>query len=159
MEGQFQKSDKKRIKVKNCDWGLKEEEIIEWLEKYGSVVVPLTEDVYDTEESDDGNTVDEFGTGDYWLTMELETQIPQFLPMFGKKIEIYYRGMEQLCLKCYRPGHKRVDCENEKREWMDYVVDFIKNNNLREEMYGKWTKIARKHRRKQREGGERPWQD
>ena len=80
--------------------------------------------------------------------MELSKNIPQFLPMYGKKIEVYYRGMEFTCLRCYGTGHKRQDCQNEKQEWMDYVVDFIKNNQFKNEMYGKWLRIAKAHRRK-----------
>ena len=147
-------STRKKIKIKNCNWGLKEEQIVEWMNKFGKIEIPLTEEVADMsnggKDDDDEDDV-EFGNGDYWLTMELTNSIPQFLLMWGKKIEIYYRGMEQLCLRCYRPGHKRADCVSEKREWMDYVVEFIANYNFKPESYGKWAQIAKSHKRNTRE--------
>ena len=148
----FRKSDNKKVKIKNCKWALKEEEIVEWMEGFGKVVVPLAEEVLDLGEcvDEDDEDEDDLGTGNYWITMELERPIPQFIPMCGKKIEIYYRGMRQVCVNCYMPGHKKRDCVVEKREWMDYVSGFIEANpDFREEMYGRWAKIAKGYKRKQ----------
>ena len=142
----FQKDVATRVKVKNCKWELMESDINAWLEQYGEITLPLSEETYsDDSDSDE----DELGTGSYWLKMKLAYPIPQFLPMWGKKIEIYYRGMSQLCMKCYQPGHKRNDCQGEKVEWMDYVCDFIDKNEeyFDRSMYGKWFSIAKKHAR------------
>ena len=144
----FSKFNRKRIKVKNCNWGLTEDQIMEWLLAYGKVLIPLNEETLDLSEGEEGDDDIELGSGDYWVTMELSDKIPQFLPMYGKKVEVYYRGMDQLCLNCYEGGHKRVDCDNDKKEWMDYVVDFIGNHEFNDGMYGRWVKIARAHRRK-----------
>ena len=145
----FSRKDSRRVKIKNCKWNFSEEQIMEWLSRYGNVVVPLVEETLDLSEGEEEEE-DEYGTGNYWLTMELEEAIPQFLPMFGRKIEIYYRGMEMTCMNCYRSGHRRANCMNGKREWMDYVTEFIESNNLRPEMYGKWDQISKTYLRKYR---------
>ena len=90
------KSRRTRVKIKNCDWSLSEEEIKKWLEKYGEIVIPLSEEVHEEAASDTDEDEGPIGTGNYWVTMILEKKIPQFLPMYSKKVEVYYRGMEQL---------------------------------------------------------------
>ena len=142
------KSRRTRVKIKNCDWSLSEEEIKKWLEKYGEIVIPLSEEVHEEAASDTDEDEGPIGTGNYWVTMILEKKIPQFLPMYSKKVEVYYRGMEQLCNKCYKRGHLRSKCEEKKVEWMDYVVDFIQDTDYEPEVYGKWMSIAKGHFRK-----------
>ena len=142
------RKDSRRVKIKNCKWNFSEEQIMEWLGTYGNAVVPLVEETLDLSEGEDEEEEDEYGTGNYWLTMELEKAIPQFLPMFGRKIEIYYRGMEMTCMNCYRNGHRRANCKEEKREWMDYVSEFIEANTFSPEMYGKWEQISKTYMKK-----------
>ena len=72
--------------------------------------------------------------------------------MRGRKIEIYYSGNQQTCLNCYQPGHKKKDCENQKREWIDYVVEFVSTHDYEPSMYGKWHQIVSKIIGKQTKG-------
>ena len=141
------RNEGRRIKIKNGKWALSKEEITNWLEKYGTITVPISEETYQDGSSDNDDDEEELGTGSYWVTMKLTEPIPQFIPMHGKKVEIYYRGMQQLCVKCYSPGHKKMDCPNEKVEWMDYVCNFIMATEIDKDMFGKWYYIARKHMR------------
>ena len=141
------RNEGRRIKIKNCKWALSKEEITTWLEKYGSITVPISEETYEEDHSDNDEGEEELGTGSYWVSMKLSDPIPQFLPMHGKKVEIYYRGMQQLCVKCYQPGHKKMDCPNAKLEWMDYVCNFIMATEYDKEMFGRWYYIAKKHLR------------
>ena len=45
--------NRKRIKIKNCNWGLSKEEILEWMETYGKVLVPISEEVLDLSEGEE----------------------------------------------------------------------------------------------------------
>ena len=153
--GTFIRGDNTRLKLKNCKWSLEENDINEWLNYYGTVTTPISEETY--KESDGDTTGDDeddeqdcppLGTGNLWVTMKLGWKIPQFLPMMGRKIEVYHRGIVQTCVNCYQNGHKRQDCQNERLHWLDYVADFIESNELRPEMYGKWFPITAEIRRK-----------
>jgi hypothetical protein len=74
--------------------------------------------------------------------MKLKKDIPQLLPMFGKRIRIYYRGVQKLCTKCFG-NHNRLHCRNDKVRWIDYVLRFIENNpDIPEEMYGRWWQVV-----------------
>ena len=153
--GTFIRGDNTRLKLKNCKWSLEENDINEWLSYYGTVTTPITEETY--RESDDETAGEDeedeqdcppLGTGNLWVTMKLGWKIPQFLPMMGRKIEVYHRGIVQTCVNCYGKGHKRQDCKNERVHWLDYVADFIETNELRPELYGKWFEITADIRRK-----------
>ena len=145
----FQHGEGKRVKIKNCNWSLRKEEITEWMELYGAVLVPLAEETHDLPDSDPDE--EELGTGDYWITLKLEKPIPQFLPMRGMKIETYYRGQRQTCLNCYFQGHTRKTCKNPRREWIEYVIDFIKTHDYEIPFYGKWHEIAMKRMKDEKE--------
>ena len=159
--GTFVKGDNTRIKIKNCKWSLDENDIKEWLNYYGSVITPITEETHresddETSEDDDEEEQDcpPLGTGNLWVTMKLAWDIPQFLPMMGRKIEIYHRGIKQTCVNCYQQGHKRRDCQNQRVQWLDYVADFIETNELRPQMYGRWFQITEELRKTYRQAAE-----
>lgn len=64
--------------------------------------------------------------------------------MFGYKIRVYHRDIKKICTNCYDDGHTRQDCSNEKKEWMHAVVDFItKNDDIPDELFGRWLSLAR----------------
>ena len=74
--------------------------------------------------------------------MKLRKDIPQFLPMHGRKIRIYFKNMNKLCTNCYG-SHSRRQCTNERVPWVTYVRDFMKNNpEINEHYYGKWWDIV-----------------
>ena len=119
---------------------------MKWLESYGNLITPLVEETHRESEEERGDDSEEeeesgcapLGTGNLWVTMKLDKKIPQFIPMCGRKIEIYHRGIDITCTNCYKEGHKRQDCQNERVTWLEYVSDFIKMNNISDELYGKW---------------------
>ena len=51
-------------------------------------------------------------------------------------------------MNCYRNGHRRANCKEEKREWMDYVSEFIEANTFSPEMFGKWEQISKTYMKK-----------
>lgn len=83
-----------------------------------------------------------FDFGTFSVKMKLHKDIPQFLPMHGKKIRIYYRNMTKLCTNCFGK-HTRKQFRNQKIPWITYVRDFTEQNeHLDESYYGKWWKIV-----------------
>jgi hypothetical protein len=110
------------IKVEGAEYELPKEEIVAWLQKFGNPVSELTEDKErDSSDSDDN----EYYNGIYSIKMDLQTKPPQFLPISGKKIKIYYKGIEKRCVKCLETGHLKKDCTSPKKNWMEYVSDLM----------------------------------
>ena len=79
--------------------------------------------------------------------MRIDKQIPQFLPMHGKKVKIEHRSIQILCTNCYGK-HPRKVCKSEKVKWMDYVERFMESNqDISNNMIGKWYDIAMEENR------------
>jgi len=137
-----QKGDVRWVKLENCAWAFKEEKVSEWLSLYGVMLSPLEEEEqkFDSDDSDDCE--DPVGNGNLATRMRLEKKIPQFLPMLGRKIRVYYRGIEKLCINCYKPGHIKRDCKNQTVGWITYVESFMQENDFDISLYGNWNRIV-----------------
>ena len=116
---------------------------MEWLSLYGEILTDLVEDVFeDSEDSEGENT-----TGIYSVKMKLHSNIPQFLPIDGRRIKIYYRNINKLCTNCFGAHNKR-NCKEEKVKWIDYVDKFMKDNqHIDPSLYGRWAMILEREKK------------
>ena len=74
-------------------------------------------------------------------------EIPQVLPMCGKRVKIYYKGIDKLCTKCFGKHPRRV-CKQEKVPWIEYVEEFVaKNADIPPIAYGRWTEILAREKK------------
>ncbi len=73
------------VKVEGCEYRLEEKQIIDWLSHFGEVKSELSEDTNDglDDSSDDLPPV---GNEIYSVRMKLERDMPQLIPMHGKRI-------------------------------------------------------------------------
>jgi hypothetical protein len=131
------------IKVEGAEYELPKDEIVAWLEKFGNAVSDLTEDKErDSSDSDDT----EYFNRIYSIKMDLKTKPPQFLPISGKKIKIYYKGIEKRCVKCFGTGHLKKDCILARKVWMEYVSDLMFETGFDLKMLGDAQKYLEKWR-------------
>ena len=121
-------SDVRWVKIEGCEYTLEDQQIIDWLKLYGDPISSICEDIHEDSDSD-GEPI---GNGTYSVKMKLIKDIPQFLPMYGRRIRIYYKGITKLCTKCFGT-HARRQCGKEKVPWINYVRDYMKNNESIEE--------------------------
>ena len=84
------------VKIEWVDYALEETEILDWLNHFGKQAGQLTEDVHPNSDSD----ADPVGNGTYSIKMQLRRDIPQLIPMWGKRVRIYHRGVQKLCSNC-----------------------------------------------------------
>ena len=132
------------VTISGCDYSVKEEEMMEWLRVYGETFGKLSENVHREEEYPLAKPT---GNGTYTVKMRLDKPIPQFLPMYGKKVRVNYRSQQTMCTNCYG-RHPRKVCKSEKVPWMDYVVSFMRNNeDITNSMIGQWFDIAKEEKR------------
>jgi hypothetical protein len=113
------------------------------LSQFGKLITPLQEEEYDFGSEDEDECKDAVGTGNLAAKMTIEREIPQFLPMLGRKVSIYYRGIQKLCVNCYQAGHIKKNCSNQTVGWIKYVKNFKQANNFPDEMYGNWIRILK----------------
>jgi hypothetical protein len=127
------------VKIEGCDYMVPEEQIMTWLSHYGEFASELEEDLFKDNEITEGNN----RTGNYSIVMKLEHKIPQLIPMNGRRVKIYHKGIEKLCTKCFA-GHRKSECRSEtKVDWIDYVKHFMELHDfIPRELYGKWNEFV-----------------
>jgi hypothetical protein len=119
-----------RITVKT-HFGIEPSGIINWLKLYGTVApqagfvtnknTGLKSDTFETE-------------------IVLKRHVEEFLPIYGQKCQVNYPGIPKMCNRCYKQGHFRRDCNNPKRDWVEYVKSFIDEEKVSVDYIGDWTK-------------------
>jgi hypothetical protein len=115
------------VKIEGAEYRLDRNQIGDWLEFWGKLASDITEDN---------------GNGTYSVKMKLDSDLPQFLPMFGKRIRLYYRGIIKKCSNCFGP-HARKTCNQERVTWIEYVGELMKvKPEIPDEFYGKWAPIV-----------------
>ena len=142
FETEQKDESKTLVKIEGCEHRIPKDQILAWLSLYGTVASDLEEDFFvDTKETEAINR-----TGNYSVLMELDYKIPQLIPMAGRRIKIYHKGIDKLCTKCFGK-HRKSDCkEQSKVEWIDYVANFITTNpDIPTEFYGRWTELVAKN--------------
>ena len=79
------------------------------------------------------------GCGKFKVKMRILEHIPQYLPVNGRKVKIYYKGIAKLCTNCYDSGHLKHNCSNQRITWIDYVKSFMDTNpDVPALLYGRW---------------------
>ena len=99
------------IKIEGCEYRVTKEQIVNWLECYGEVKSEIKEDhwIDENEEEEDGSN----RSGIYSVLMKLERDIPELLPMYGRRIKIYHRGIQKFCKNCFGK-HPTPNCGSQK---------------------------------------------
>ncbi len=128
------------MKVEGCEYRLEEEQIIGWLSHFGEVKSEISEDTHEGSD-DSSDDLPPVGNGIYSVLMKLKRDMPQLIPMHGKRIRLYYRGIIKRCTNCFG-AHQRKNCKEEKVPWIKYVEQFITNfPEIPRESYGRWANM------------------
>ena len=98
------------VKIEGCEYRVTEEEILAWLSLYGEVTSDLKEDCFRDDNQKTGNN----RTGNYSIMMRLEKNIPQLLPMCGRRVKMYHAGIQKLCTNCFGP-HRKQYCQSQEK--------------------------------------------
>jgi len=92
----------------------------------------------------------------YSVNLKLKYNIPEFLPLYGKKARVYYHGIPPFCTNCYLigktlidislsqisqtyklSGHNKSDCKNDSKDWWSFIVH-LKAAKVPESYFGSW---------------------
>ena len=132
---------KTMVKIEGCDYRIEQDLVVAWLSLYGKIESEIVEDEFVDQKETGGNN----RTGNYSVLMTLDSEIPQLLPVDGRRIKIYHRGITKLCTKCFGK-HRKSECKTERKfEWLDYVENFtIENPEIPDDYYGRWIYLLNK---------------
>ncbi len=109
--------------------GVEANGVLNWLRLYGTL----------TSHNHDFSTNPSTGvkTGNFVAEVVLRRHIEEFLPMYGQKAQVSYPGIPRMCNRCYKVGHLRRDCNNIKKDWVQYIVELL-DSGLKKELIGSW---------------------
>ena len=111
------------IKIEGCDYRIPEDTLVEFLEFFGELKSEILEDLFDDGGVPDSESFGTNRTGRYSVKIKLNKDIPQLLPIMGKRIKIHYKGIQRLCPNCFGPHPKQVCC-SPKVQWLYYASKF-----------------------------------
>ena len=120
------------VKILGCEYKLLESEILDWLGLFGDVITEISEEPYG--ETDD-TTLPPVGNGNYLVTIRLKKDLPNYLPIYGRKICLEYKGVRKQCNACFG-FHLRKFCKYERMGMEEFTDKFrILHPNLPEPFY------------------------
>jgi len=71
-------------------------------------------------------------------TIELTEHIPEWLPMYGCRVRIYYHGMKTQCNSCWQLGHFSQKCTNKKLSWKEFINHLAESGKFEKDLFGRW---------------------
>jgi hypothetical protein len=116
-----------KITVKT-GFGIEASGVINWLKLYGTVA---SQHGYKTN-PETGLKTDVFET-----EIVLKKHVEEFLPMYGVKAQVHYGGIPRMCNRCYMSGHIRRECNNRKKDWIEFVASLV-DGGVDPELLGSW---------------------
>ena len=82
-------------------------------------------------------------TGTYVVKVRLHSEVPELLPISGRRVRISYPGIKIMCTKCFGNHHK-TRCQSTKQKFKDYVIYFSRMNpDFPDTIYGRWLELIR----------------
>ena len=130
------------MRIIGCEFRLSESEILGWLSCFGEVLLEITEERFESEGLDP--ELPPVGNGTYNVKMRLNGELPNWIPMFGRRISVEYLGMRRQCTNCYGP-HAKKYCRSEKCGMEAFVIGFSqKYPKVPTDYYGKFSHLAKK---------------
>ena len=129
------------IHIEGCEYRIPEQTIIDALSNWGEIVSNIREEVFEDPHDSEGTN----RTGNYSVRMVLREKIPQLLPLFGRRVKIYHKGIQKQCMGCFG-FHLRNQCKSAKVNWPDYVKDFANlHPGLDQMFFGRWWTLVSGH--------------
>ncbi len=76
--------------------------------------------------------------GIYSFQLKLFKEIPKMISMYGRRVKVQYKGINELCYYCFGNHNKRAS-KTEKVPWRDYIKWFRDEfKEIPAVAYGKW---------------------
>ena len=109
------------VRVLGCEYRLSESEITNWLSHFGEVLSEISEESFQNDGLDPD--LPPVGNGIYLVKMKLTRSLPNWVPMYGRKICFDYPGVKKQCTNCYGAHAKRY-CRSERVGMENFVRGF-----------------------------------
>ena len=65
---------------------------MDWLKFFGEVLSEITEELFEDKEDKESSKLPPVGNGNYLVTMQLKKDLPNWMPIYGRRVCLEYRG-------------------------------------------------------------------
>ena len=106
----------REVKIFGCEYRVTKQSLMDFLGHYGELVSDIVEELFDDGGLGDTEAEGTNRTGTYVAKVRLWMDIPELVPIEGRRIRVSYPGVRVLCTKCFGKHHK-TKCESRKRQF------------------------------------------
>ena len=115
------------VEISGCENRVSKQNLLDVLENYGEVQTDIVEKLFE-----DGMDADQAvngvnRTGIYLVRIKLIRDLPNMVPISGRRVRFFYPGIQILCTKCYGK-HPKMACQSQKKTWLEYKTQFYAQN-------------------------------
>ena len=129
------------LRIIGCEFRLSESEILAWLSCFGEVISEITEEQFESKGLEPD--LPPVGNGTYNVKIKLSSAIPNWVPMYGRKVCIEYTGTKRQCSSCYGP-HPKKFCKSERCGIESFVTGCSKKyQHVPAVLYGKHSHLVK----------------
>ena len=113
----------RKIEIQGCEYRIPKETLVDYLSFFGEILSDIKEILFDdgSDPITPSNGLNR--TGNYCVKIKLSNDLPELLPILGKRIKIVYPGIQRLCPNCFGP-HAKARCQSRKTTWPEYIDKF-----------------------------------
>jgi hypothetical protein len=126
---QHQKLDDgtRKVQIQGCHYRVPKATLLGFFACYGEVKSDIKEQLFD-DGRDPNDAEDGINrSGNYIVKIKLGRDIPQFVPILGRRIKVHYPGIRKQSTNCFGP-HPKLACQSRGLNWPDYVSWFAETN-------------------------------
>jgi len=92
-----------------------------------------------------------YKTDNIEVEVKLSRHIPETLPMYGRRIRVFYLGMQRQCNNCFELGHIKADCDGERCDWFGYIEKLLESGDYKKELFGDWPEVIDRKRKESKD--------
>jgi len=79
------------------------------------------------------------------VDVKIKSHIPEILPVYGKRFNVWYPGIPKQCKTCFDFDHTAKTCKSQKLPWLDYVAKIHEVGKIKDELLGSWLDTLKKY--------------
>ena len=110
MPSQYFDDRTRLVRIIGCEYRLSGSEILNWLVLFGEVLCEIAEEPFEVVENLSEADMPPVGNGTYLVAMKLKKNLPNWVPMYGRKVFLDYKGINRQCNSCYG-NHIKMNCK------------------------------------------------
>ena len=130
----------RELRIFGCEYRVPKEDLTSTLAHYGEILTDIVEELFDDGLNEDSQGTNRTGT--YVVKVKLRKDMPELLPIAGRRIRVSFPGVRKKCTNCFG-NHPKTVCQSNRLKFTDYVVNFINTNpDFPRSALGRWNDLV-----------------